>query len=460
MDAEAELCTRCGTHSVSYDYGASCCVCQNCGLVPPQQDLVEYREIADPQQGNAVGGHFAVKAAYGTKGIQPHATGVAAVLHPADSDGANARARRQRRELDDLERLAAILRLPGPVALLAAGFLARIHEAASEAGAARRYGNDEAQVEAEASAVVKHYGTSDSWAGPSTGQGNADGSGDAFPDPTAGDPRSLIAPRPFTGGQQSSARLGALLYLAARSERGTLTLAEVAMATCTDMFRVGEMARQQAAFLRLSLPSVDVERFVMRMARELVASGQMSQRPGTAAAEATAGVAAETEVGREAAEASPELTATMPVSATALWSHPLVCKTSQLTELVVRKGWHEGRSPRTVAGALLSICLDALSPQREVAAAGAAARMAAGGSGASGINASGTNRSPSTAQLSRTTMCAASQLLELKQEILGHLVRLAATLPFGPLVGRSNVATYLDVLIAADTVMEGIQQQQ
>ncbi|GIL58663.1 hypothetical protein Vafri_13666 [Volvox africanus] len=189
------------------------------------------------------------------------------------------------------------------------------------------------------------------------------------------------------------------------------------MATCTDMFRVGEMARQQAAFLQLSLPSVDVERFVMRMARELVASGQMSQRPETVAAEATAGVAAEAGLGRDAAEASPELTATMPASATALWSHPLVRKTSQLTELVVRKGWHEGRSPRTVAGALLSICLDALSPQREVAAAGAAARMAAGGGTANGINASCTDRSLNTAQLSRTTMCAASQLLELKQEV-------------------------------------------
>ncbi|GIL77039.1 hypothetical protein Vretimale_3238 [Volvox reticuliferus] len=219
------------------------------------------------------------------------------------------------------------------------------------------------------------------------------------------------------------------------------------------------MKWQQAAFLQLSLPSVDVERFVMRMARELVASGQTSPQPATAA-EVRAGVAAEAELDPEAADAAPEVTATMPVSAAALWSHPLVRKTSQLTELVVRKGWHEGRSPRTVAGALLSICLDALSPKREVAAAGAAARAAGAGSGGDGINASNSGMSLSTAQLSRTTMCAASQLLELKQEILGHLVRLAATLPFGPLVGLTNVATYLDVLIAADTVMEGIHQQQ
>ncbi|EFJ48803.1 hypothetical protein VOLCADRAFT_90667 [Volvox carteri f. nagariensis] len=377
MDAEGDLCTRCGAHAVSYDYGASCCVCQNCGFVSQQHELVAYQEIADTQQGNPIGGHFAVTAAYGAEalyisrclelmrqsGSSTHGTGgqtggtggvAAAPPYPVGNDGASARARRQRQELSNLEGLATALRLPGPITQVAAGFLARIHQAASGTAAARRYG----------------YGGDNAGAVPGcSGNGNrgdedkrADGAWDISPNAETGVTEAKEAPPsssvstaarpalPATGGQESCARLGALLYLASRSERGTLTLAEVAMATCTDIFRVGEMARQQAAFLQLSLPAVDVERFVMRMARELVASGQLQQQESTteAAPVAAEGGAAGGGGGDDLLDGGAEAAAA-PVSETALWSHPLVRKTSQLTELVMRKGWHEGRSPRTVA---------------------------------------------------------------------------------------------------------------
>lgn len=99
--------------------------------------------------------------------------------------------------------------------------------------------------------------------------------------------------------------------------------------------------RQQAAFLRLSLPAVDVERFVVRMALELVASGQLPALPH---ADAGPGDLA---AGRHR---DGEAAALAPPSETALRAHPLVRRSTQLTGLVVRQGWHEGRTPRTVAG--------------------------------------------------------------------------------------------------------------
>lgn len=68
MDTEAELCTRCGSYAVSYDHEASSCVCQSCGFVPPQQELVDYHDIAEPQQAYAVGAHIAVTSAYAIDG--------------------------------------------------------------------------------------------------------------------------------------------------------------------------------------------------------------------------------------------------------------------------------------------------------------------------------------------------------------------------------------------------------
>lgn len=81
----------------------------------------------------------------------------------------------------------------------------------------------------------------------------------------------------------------------------------------------------------------------MRMARELVAGGQLQPM-------AAVGSAADQGAGAD-----------FPASETVLWSHPLVRKACTLTELVVRKGWHEGRSPRTVAGERLVLLLCGLS---------------------------------------------------------------------------------------------------
>lgn len=70
-------------------------------------------------------------------------------------------------------------------------------------------------------------------------------------------------------------------------------------------------------------------------------------------------------------------------------------------------------------GALLSICLDSLGPE----SGGAVVRVAAGGGAATGGGGGGVEkgtggRKPSNmTQLSRTTMCAAGQLSQLKQEV-------------------------------------------
>ncbi|GLC37364.1 hypothetical protein PLESTB_001595200 [Pleodorina starrii] len=449
MDAEAELCTRCGVSAVTYDHEGSCFVCESCGYVSQQQGLAPYQD--DHQQAHPVGGQVAVTAAYATEAGQPaggalplgsFGAGTEAAARCVGGGSDRARAQRQRRSLDELQGLAATLRLPGPVTQLAAGFLARIHQAAAETAAARQHGGClETGAEAEADGGREGSTPGDAW--DSDDGDDDDGAGaevmlsseHAGASAAASSAKRSTPGPPAMGGQHSAARLGALLYLAARSERGTLTLAEVAMATATDMYRVGEMARQQASFLRLSLPAVDVERFVVRIARELVASGALQPLPlqQTAAA------------GHEGGGGGAAAAAAAPVSETAVWSHPLVRRALQLTGLVLRRGWHEGRTPRTVAGALLSICLDSLYPQRT-----------AGGAGGAGPGGGG---SLTVTQLSRAAMCAESQLYDLKQEIVGRLLRLASGLPFGPLVAPSNVAAYLEVIVAADQVVEGLAAQ-
>ncbi|KXZ44721.1 hypothetical protein GPECTOR_63g47 [Gonium pectorale] len=252
MDAP---CPRCAQGAIEYDASGACYVCQNCGYVPEEAGFVSYEETA-AAHGEEQQPFRAGSRGDGGGGLAPgpHGSRLAAAARSAADPSGAARQRRQRSQLEDLGALAATLRLPGPVTQLAAGFLARLHAAAG----------GEAPGQRGAAAEPKAGCGADGAAEPAPAAAGGSGGGRAPP----------------LGGAQSSARLASLLYLASRSEHGSLTLAEVAAATSTDMFRIGEMARQQAAFLQLALPGVDVERFVMRMAMELVlgALGEQQQQ--------------------------------------------------------------------------------------------------------------------------------------------------------------------------------------
>ncbi|KAG2439940.1 hypothetical protein HXX76_004059 [Chlamydomonas incerta] len=335
--------------------------------------------------------------------------------------------------------------------------------------------------------------------------------------PAARRRRRLTEP-PRTGGATRAARLGGLLYLAARCGGGggaggggggqvALTLAEVAMAcapacggTC-DMSALARLAKHQASFLRLTpLPAVDLERHVGRMTRALLAAaaggggaglpplpgsgGGGGGAPPAAGAGAGAGTAAGAGGGRSGLPPAP---APPLLDETALWRHPLSRSSGRLAALVVRRGWHEGRTPRTVAGAILSICLDGLYPghrtqrrrqqqqqqqqhKRRRGGQGRAGRGQQAGAGEEEdaevaeedgeweVDGGGlAGEGPLTiAALARHALCAPRQLVQLRQELLSRLLELAAGLPLAPgLVTRGNVAGQLELLLAAEEALGG-----
>ncbi|KAG2431680.1 hypothetical protein HYH02_013257 [Chlamydomonas schloesseri] len=555
-----EPCPRCQEPAVLYDSTGGCFVCSSCGYVVAEQGFVAQHGPAvehpgDAHDGAQGGGGRVVSvaaAAYAAAGggRLDGGSGLAAgsfqdrLLAGGSAAGGGrggggggagaawglgggSRQLRQRRELDTLRALAAALRLPGTVEAAAAGFLAQIHTAQAEAYRAaclRRQQQEQQQEQQEEQQPPEGYGLGnptrvshqhereavewvdgddedDDGAGDTEADGEDDeaeadeaddGAGDGQPreGPAAARRRRLLEP-PRTGGAMRSARLGGLLYLAARCDTCD---------TC-DMYRLAQYARHQACFLRLTpLPAVDVERFVGRMARALLVSagaagaggggggGGLPPLPGSGGAPAAGAV--------PLPQGPVPVPVPVPCDETALWRHPLSRRSGQLAALVVRRGWHEGRTPRTVAGAILSICLDGLYPghrtqrrqrqqqrqqkrqqKRRRRAQGQAGRggQAGGAVGEGEGEGSGDDDDfeeegdeaqegggPLTvAALARHAMCAPRQLIQLKQELLGRLLQLSEGLPLAPgLLTRHNVAGQLELLLAAEAAGLGLGRGQ
>lgn len=72
MDANPELCSRCGEGSVAYDDTGGCYVCQSCGFVASDQALLSCPEVttlAADEKANTAGRTYATEAiAYKVQG--------------------------------------------------------------------------------------------------------------------------------------------------------------------------------------------------------------------------------------------------------------------------------------------------------------------------------------------------------------------------------------------------------
>eukprot|EP00198_Chlamydomonas_reinhardtii_P006416 XP_001695752.1 predicted protein [Chlamydomonas reinhardtii] len=160
-ESSDEPCPRCQEPAVVYDSAGGCFVCSSCGYVVAEQGFVaQHAGPTVEQPGDAregAGGRdrvvSAAAAAYAAAGggrldggsglgagsFQDRLLrGAAAAAGAGAGAGAGSRQLRQRKELDTLRALAAALRLPGPVEAAAAGFLAQIHTAQAEAYRAAR----------------------------------------------------------------------------------------------------------------------------------------------------------------------------------------------------------------------------------------------------------------------------------------------------------------------------------
>ncbi|KAG2495363.1 hypothetical protein HYH03_006631 [Edaphochlamys debaryana] len=445
----AERCPRCDDRAIEYDPSGACFVCQTCGFVPREQSLVTQEEAAQAQGGTEAQQQGAAAAYGGPAGAAAEYAATTKRARYADEagpsgSGAAPRAARRRGEVDELEVLAGVLRLPRGVAQAAGGFLARLHAAADDQRKQRAAAR-EAAAEAEAAsellelqagsgpvssaAPASDAAASDAAASSLRFDGlGADSEGDeelAEDECKDGDEGAAAAGAaapaparrrcvPVTGGAGGRARLGCLLWLAARCEGAALSLAEVAAATQTDMYRLGEVARQYASFLGLALPPTDVERFVGRMAADMAL--QLAAEGGRGAGE-EGGEGTEWGGGGRGAV----------LSAAQLAAHPLVARSRALAGLAVRRGWHEGRTPRTVAGAVLSLVADSLA--------------------ASGVEGLPPLR---PARLAAHAMCSPGQLAEHKHQLVALLLRLAAPLPFAPLLRPGNLPAHLEVVLAAE----------